>query len=123
MRPLNGPQDKYRSTPRPKAKAEGVWTKVCGHFHFHMGGAAFWSFLVVGNDAWRLLRDFVGLASTGPFGLNFTLVRARSRSHFRGSDPGGGSNLCLPSHSSISSRRHSLPSPIPWAPTPQGLQR
>jgi len=42
--------------------------------------------------------------------------------HFRGSDSGGGFNVCLPSRGSISSH-HSLPCHSPWVPTPRVLQR
>ena len=95
---------------------------------------------------WHLKHAFISLRcpSWQPIGFTFALVRARSRSHFRGSPPGlhspfcgsdsgGGSSTRLPSRGSISSSQlaspcrgvpaHHLPHHMPRASTPRGLQQ
>ena len=84
-----------------------VTLKVPGHFH--MGGAAF--------DCIHCGRIFLVAGDyPSPFDSNITLVQAPSHSPFRCSALGCGSNMCLPSCSSISSPHLASPPASPALP-------
>jgi hypothetical protein len=121
-RPLDGPQGKHWHKQTRQEDGTGRGIIVQGAWPFsHAWRRLLTGFVVAGDDSDDPRRHFVGLISFR-FVFFLPLVRASSRSHFRGSGSGSGSNMRfkLPCRGSVSSPRLASLLPCPAIQYSQG---